>query len=553
MNRFIKTNIRAIARALSLWNVALAFASLTLLVALLLDTSVSSLARAIGAFSLALLAAISMIAATKMFADGKHARIWAFGVNYVAFLGVLLLCLQGMGFFLVIDRIAASFGKGFLSLLGLLTLLALRQWALGMSARLRDGKLFRRATALLLAANAAVFILQIDLVPALLGLFLNINTPGKAGLLGASILLALVCWILHSEPMQKQYKTTHHQSEAIAGLLFLTPNLLGFIVFFAGPLLLSLFMSFFRWDVLSPDPPVFIGLGNYLEIFSLSFARLADALQPLSAVMDGSAFSELTRFPIFGSWILVGARDALFWKSLGNTIAFALMAVPASVVLALVLAAILNSDIPGMKLFRILFFIPSIAAIVGVAMIWRWLYHGIIGYVNFGLSKIVDFLNLFLANDIVFENINWLSDPDIALFAIAIMAVWQTVGFNTVLFLAGLQNIPKSLYEASTIDGAGSVARFFHITIPLLAPTTFFVVATSTIQALQLFEQVYIATSNPEVINNSTLTVVFYLYQNGFELFRQGYASATAWALFLLIFVATFFQYRRQQAGENIY
>jgi len=108
------------------------------------------------------------------------------------------------------------------------------------------------------------------------------------------------------------------------------------------------------------------------------------------------------------------------------------------------------------------------------------------------------------------------------------MAVWQTVGFNTILFIAGLQSIPKSLYEAGTIDGANPVQRFFKITIPMLAPTTFFVIATTTIQALQLFEQVYIATPNPETINNATLSVVFYLYQNGFERFRQGYASATA-------------------------
>jgi len=158
-----------------------------------------------------------------------------------------------------------------------------------------------------------------------------------------------------------------------------------------------------------------------------------------------------------------------------------------------------------------------------------------------------------MINDIAWENIQWLSNPKIALFAIAIMAVWQTVGFNTILFLAGLQSIPKSLYEASTIDGANPVQRFFKITIPMLAPTTFFVIATTMIQALQLFEQVYIATPNPETINNATLSVVFYLYQNGFERFRQGYASATAWVLFLLIFIATFYQYWRQKKADSIY
>ena len=367
------------------------------------------------------------------------------------------------------------------------------------------------------------------------------------------ILLALVSIILHSSPFQKYFNTTNIQSEAIAGYLFLTPNLLGFLIFFAGPLLLSFFMSFFHWDSLSPDPTSFVGLGNYLEIFTLSISNLTSAIQPLSQVIDGAVFSELTRFSLFGNWMIIGARDPLFWVALGNTVRYALMVVPLSVAFALVLSSILNSEIPGMKFFRVLFFIPSIAAIVGVAIVWRWLFNALVGFINYGLSQVTDFINLFMINDIAWENIQWLSNPKIALFAIAIMAVWQTVGFNTILFLAGLQSIPKSLYEASTIDGANPVQRFFKITIPMLAPTTFFVIATTMIQALQLFEQVYIATPNPETINNATLSVVFYLYQNGFERFRQGYASATAWVLFLLIFIATFYQYWRQKKADNIY
>ena len=553
MNEFIRKNMQPLVQVLSIWNVAIAFASVAILVAVGLNSALSAGIRIVAILVLTGLAACAVIAGIQMMGNRKNARVWALAVNYVGFIICLLGTVQALGVFLIIDELAGTLANGFWTMIALAVVLLLKGWVQGILFGEEDHRPFKIASNVLAGIIALIFVLQVRLIPIVLGVFLNLNSLVSIGLFLGMLLLGFVAWVLNSEPMQERFRTTHQQSEAIAGFLFLTPNLLGFLIFFAFPLLLSLVMSFFEWDVLSPDPPSFIGFGNYVEIFGLSLSRVGDASVPLSSVMDPSRFSELSRFRLFGGWVLLGARDALFWTALGNTLRFALMAVPLSVVLALILSNILNSEIPGMKVFRVLFFIPSIAAIVGVAMIWRWLYHGIIGYINFGLSRVVDFLNLFTANDIVFENINWLSDPDIALFAIAIMAVWQTVGFNTVLFMAGLQGIPKSLYEASTIDGAGPVRRFFRITIPMLAPTTFFVVATSTIQAMQLFEQVYIATSNPEIVNNATLTVVFYLYQNGFERFSQGYASATAWVLFLLIFVVTFFQYRRQRASENLY
>jgi ABC-type sugar transport system permease subunit len=560
MKQFIGRNVQSLLRLVSLWGILL---------------SLGALAGAIVGFSLAsggpvgiivsavllLYAAASIVMSLKLYGGDPRARFWALGVHYVGFLGLVLPALHRMGLFLVLDRIASDFVNGFFTLILLAFLAALRQWLLN---RIRAGsmasgisreriRLVSRISLAGVLVVVLVLLIQIGVFPALLTVLTNLGNLITLGLFLGSILMGLITLFLMDESVQSHFSTTHQQSQAIAGYLFLTPNLLGFIIFFAGPLILSFIMSFFAWDALSPDPPAFIGLGNYLEILSLRLARLDSATQPLTSVMDGQSFAELTRFSFFGTWILVGARDPLFWISLGNTVRFTLMAVPLSVALALILSSVLNSDIPGMKVFRVIFFIPSIAAIVGIALIWKWLYHGIVGFINFGLSRVVDFINIFLAQDLLYENINWLSTPSIALFAIAIMAVWQTVGFNTVLFLAGLQNIPKTLYEASTIDGAGPVSRFFRITLPLLAPTTFFVVATSTIQALQLFEQVYIATSNPETVNNATLTVVFYLYQNGFERFSQGYASATAWVLFLLIFVVTIFQYRRQKAAESLY
>jgi len=553
MNSFIKNNVKSLVQLLSFWNFVLAFSSATIAISLFLSPGVGTAVKVVAVTVCLAITVGAITAGIKMFRNGSNARIWAFIVNYFAFLICLIGSIQTLGFFLIFDTISEYFSRGFITMLILAIAFLVKAWIKTTLIKDEDNRTYRIVTNIILGIIALIFIYQINIFPILFSLFLNLNNMVAIGFFLGWILLALVSIILNSGPFQRYFSTTKLQSEAIAGYLFLTPNLLGFLIFFAGPLLLSFFMSFFHWDSLSPEPPAFVGLGNYLEIFTLSMSTLTSGTQPLNQVMDGTVFSELSRFSLFGNWMIIGARDPIFWVALGNTVRYALMVVPLSVGFALILSSILNSELPGMKLFRVLFFIPSIAAIVGVAIVWRWLFNALVGFINYGLLQIVGFINIFTTNDIVWENIQWLSDPRIALFAIAIMAVWQTVGFNTILFIAGLQSIPKSLYEAGTIDGANPVQRFFKITIPMLAPTTFFVIATTTIQALQLFEQVYIATPNPETINNATLSVVFYLYQNGFERFRQGYASATAWVLFLLIFVATFIQYRRQQKAENNY
>ncbi len=223
------------------------------------------------------------------------------------------------------------------------------------------------------------------------------------------------------------------------------------------------------------------------------------------------------------------------------------MAVPLSVIPALILASILNSKLPGMKFFRSVYFIPSVAAVVGVALIWQWMYNAAVGWINYGIFAAVDFVNQLVGLSLVAPQPRWLSSSDTALFAIIVMVAWQTMGFNTILFLAGMQNIPKVLYEAATVDGASNVRQFWHITLPLLGATTVFVLSTTIIQAFQIFEPIFIMTNPAGGPNNATLSAVLYLYQNGFQSFRQGYASAVAWLLFLLIFVVTLIQYRRQR------
>jgi ABC-type sugar transport system permease subunit len=219
-----------------------------------------------------------------------------------------------------------------------------------------------------------------------------------------------------------------------------------------------------------------------------------------------------------------------------------------AVVPALFLASLLNSKIRGVRFFRAVYFIPSVAGVVGIAIIWKQLLDATIGWVNYLITISVDWLNGTFGLALVDPKIGWLSDPVTALPAIAIVFAWTSVGFNTVLFLAGLQGIPADLYEAASIDGANRWQRFRNITLPSVAPTTFFVVATSTILALQLFTEPYVLTSpNPGGPNNATLTPVMYLYNSGFRNFEFGYASAVAWVLFGLIFIFTLVQYRRQR------
>jgi multiple sugar transport system permease protein len=206
-----------------------------------------------------------------------------------------------------------------------------------------------------------------------------------------------------------------------------------------------------------------------------------------------------------------------------------------------------------MKFFRTVYFLPSVAAVVGVALIWRWLYNSAVGWINYAITGGVNAFNSIAGSEaLVDPQIGWLSDTNVALLAVVIIASWQWLGFNTILYLAGLQGIPGVLYEAAQVDGAGIWARFRRLTVPLLAPTTFFVLTTTTIQAMQIFDQVFVLTIPPGGPGTSTMTIVLYLYNQGFRNFRQGYAAAIAWVLFLLIFAATIFQFQRQRTAGAV-
>ncbi len=269
---------------------------------------------------------------------------------------------------------------------------------------------------------------------------------------------------------------------------FLSPAVIGLLLFFLGPMLFALYISFHQWSIVEPTRP-FVGLANYAELVA----------------------------------------DADFRHALGTTFLYTLH-VPVSMALALGLALLLNRPRRGVGLFRTLFFLPSITSFVAIAMVWEWIYNP-----DFGLANVA--LGLF-----GFRGSGWLTDPATALPALMLMAIWIGLGYQMVIFLAGLQGIPHTLYEAAIIDGAGPVRRFFRITLPLLKPTVFFVLVTSLIGSFQVFTQIYIMTDGGPV--RATDVVVYHIYSAAWDEFRMGSASAMSWVLFVIIMLLTLLQFR---------
>lgn len=337
---------------------------------------------------------------------------------------------------------------------------------------------------------------------------------------------------------------TQDQLVAWQGWMMLSPNIIGFMFFFAGPLLLSFYLSFTNSTV--GRVPEIIGLQNYADAMALEFQWKDDANAPAQSVMS-FGYTPLGELGLGERTLVVGAKDRLFWLSLRNTVLFCLLLVPLAVIPALFLALILNSRLPGVNIFRAIYFLPSVAAVVGTALIWRWLYHPTIGFINYAITQFVSTLN-GIGLQITDPQIQWLTGPGVVLYSMVLLSAWQVVGFNTVLFLAGLQGIPKDIYEASSIDGANRLQTLRFMTLPMLAPTTFFVVITTVITGLQVFNEPYALFPSRPIPENAT-TSVYYLYNQGFFRFNFGYASSIAWVLFALIFGMTLIQFRLQRAN----
>ncbi len=484
--------------------------------------------------------AVSAVAAVDLLRLRHRGRVLSLAVNYLGFLFCLFAVIHHAGGFTGLNTLANNFGRAlpflFLALIGVAI----------SNVGENPGPNRKMVGRVVMAVGGILFLFLAGLATAGRALVISLTDPTTLILFVALFPFGLFLWAIWRQPAAARLGAKNVDNEMLIGWAFLSPNFLGFLLFIAGPLLFSFYVSFTDWDAFGNAN--WVGLGNYGRALNLTLAPLADAAQRANEVLDVRVYDELARIRLFGRSYVIGAQDKLFWIALGNTLKFVVFAVPLSVIPALFLANLLNSKVPGMKFFRAVYFLPSVAAVVGIALVWQLLFNASVGYINYFITQITTFLGL------TDPKIRWLSASDTALLAVVIMAAWQWLGFNTVLFLAGLQSIPRVLYEAATVDGAGSGRQFTHITVPLLAPTTFFVLVTTTIQAMQIFEHIFIVMgTNPAGPANSTLTLVLYLYQKGFQRFEQGYASSLAWILFAIIFAATLFQVQRQRMSGSGY
>ena len=284
------------------------------------------------------------------------------------------------------------------------------------------------------------------------------------------------------------------------GYLFIAPAFLLFLVFIFLPLFASLYLSFTEYNVI--HPPRWVGLENFR---ALLFA------------------------------------DPRFWKAFRNTLLYVVGVVPTGILISLLLAAALEELTRGKQLFKVLYFIPTITSVVAIAAVWKWLFAGEkFGLINYGLIQ----LGL--------KPVDWLLSPTWLLPAIIIMSIWAGLGYNLVFFSAGISTIPQALYEAAKVDGANWWRRFWHVTVPMLRPTLVFVVVMGVITSFQVFDQVYIMTGGTGEgiggVLDSGLTLVAYLYDQGFAKFRMGYASAIAYLIFGCVFGLTLMNVRRLRA-----
>lgn len=273
--------------------------------------------------------------------------------------------------------------------------------------------------------------------------------------------------------------------------VFLFPSLIGLLLFTVLPILSSLGLTLFEWDLLTP--PDFVGIDNFTRLFA----------------------------------------DADFWRALKNTLVYIISYIPFVMVGSLAIAIILNQKLKGLMFFRASFFVPVVSAWVAIALLWKWIFNPRFGLLNFALGLIG------------IEGPAWLFDPQWAMSAVVITSVWKDLGFLMVMFLAGLQGIPNVYYEAAAIDGASKWQTFWRITLPLLSPTAFFALIISLINSFQVFDQVWIMTEGGPA--GATSVLVELIVKNAFSYSRMGYASALSWVLFLLVFAVTAVQMRWQR------
>jgi multiple sugar transport system permease protein len=273
-------------------------------------------------------------------------------------------------------------------------------------------------------------------------------------------------------------------------LFFLAPTILGLAVLSAGPIIATLGISLTKWDLL--QAPKFVGVENFTDL----------------------------------------AGDDRFLMALRNTFFYTAVSVPVGLVLSLALALALNQTIRGIAWIRTAYFLPVVTSTIAVALVWQWIYAPDSGLLNQALGAVG------------LPTQKWLTNPTLAMPAIVAMSVWQGLGTNIIIFLAGLQAIPSELLDAASVDGAGRWARFRNVVLPLLTPSIFFTGVLSLIGSFQVFDQIFVL-SRPRP-TEATITVVYFIYENGFKFFKMGYASAASWILFVIVAVFTTIYFRSQ-------
>jgi ABC-type sugar transport system permease subunit/uncharacterized membrane protein len=470
----------------------------------------------------------------------QWARPASLVVNYLLVVVAGAATLHQFNAFRALGDLGEGLYKGFVAflfvLLGLIVVLVALQL---LAERPTAPRLLRmKQVGWSIAAVAGVwFVIKADPTGMISKIGDSLTRPLTLGCLALTVGAALACKAMWSRSAARHFGTSRATEDTLSGLAFLSPNLIGFSVFFAFPLLFSLWVSFFDWKTTNTGKR-FIGIDNYTRALSLDISS-ADRRGAGTEVLK-PGYQVLMHMDWLGhNWVL-GARDIEFWLALKNITVFLVLAVPLSVVPALVLSSILASRLPGMKVFRTIYFIPSVAGVIGVAIVWGQMFDATIGWINY----LLDLVGLSEPG----QGHGWLSQRSTALLAMVVVFAWMNFGFNTVLYLAGHQGIPKELYEAADIDGANTWQVFKRITVPQLRNTTFYVLITTSILALQLFDVVWIL-SRPEPggPNNATTTPVLTLYEEAFTNNSQGYASALAWILFIIIFGFTFVQFRQQR------
>jgi ABC-type sugar transport system permease subunit len=527
-------------RLLLVWRAVHLVAAVGCFVLVLVSETIEGPARIAGLSASAIVALLDLVALAGLARRRHRGRSFSLAADHLTFVAAVVTLLQTNRVFIGLDALGDTFARGVPFLV-----VALLAWVVG-GAVARDGRPTRTSRILRLIGFAAVAaaLLAVGLLPGLATFVARTVQPRGLVLLAVAVLSWYLAWRTFQGDVAGELGASNRSQRTLDGLLFVSPNLLGFAAFFAGPLLFSLFVSLTEWDAFGEAD--FVGLGNYARILALNVQFLG-AGESAGAALPAGYFEWFS----IGSMV-VGARDVMFWTSIRNIFVFTLFALPLSTIPALFLATLLNSKAPGIKVFRAIYFIPSIAGVVAVALIWRQLFSATTGWLNYLIGRFVAFFNgLPLLPELTDPRLQWLSDADIALFSLVIVFSWMFLGYNAVLFLAGLQGVDHTLHEAAMLDGANRWQRFRYVTLPALRPTTFFVVASTGILTLQLFGEnvVLFPTTTPIGAGpeNSTLTPVVYLYDQGFRRFAFGYASAVAWVLFILIFVFTLIQFRRQR------